>query len=138
VKRLLIRWGPAFVVMAIIFLFSSQPKGTLPDFGGADFGVKKFAHALIYLVLAVAMLWGVRGNNPIERKHVGLTLALTVLYAMSDELHQRFVAGRDGQWFDVGVDTLGAMIGLALRLWLWPRLRDRFHHPEPPFQSKSE
>jgi VanZ family protein len=137
-KRFLLRWGPALAVMLIIFLFSSQPKGTLPDFGGVDFWVKKFAHTLVYMGLSVAMLWGLRGSEAVTPKHALFALVLTVLYAMSDELHQRFVAGRDGQWFDVGVDTLGAMIGLALRLWLWPRLWNRFHRPGSPFQSKSE
>jgi VanZ family protein len=132
------RWGPAIAVMLVIFAFSSQPKGTLPDFGIADFGMKKLAHTLIYLALAVAMLRGVRGDAPLTERHAGIALILTVLYAMSDEFHQTLVTGRDGQWFDVGVDTAGATIGLACRLWVWPWLSGRFRRSEPPFQSKSE
>ena len=30
---------------------------------------------------------------------------------MTDEIHQLFVPGRDGNIIDVGIDTLGAMIG---------------------------
>ncbi len=135
-KRLLIRWGPALGIMLIIFLFSSQAKGTLPDFGGADFGVKKFSHAFIYALLAIAMLWGVRDSRPVAWRHVAAAFVLTVLYAMTDEYHQTFVAGRDGQLFDVGVDAVGATIGLALRLWLWPPLAIRLR--AVPFLSKSE
>lgn len=134
-KRFLIRWGPAIVVMVIIFLFSAQTKGTLPDFGGADFGVKKFSHAFIYAVLAVAMLWGVRGSQPVTWRHLAGAFVLTVLYALTDEYHQTYVAGREGQLFDVGVDAVGATIGLALRLWVWPKVAARLL--AVPFQSKS-
>lgn len=135
-KRLLIRWGPAVCVMITIFLFSSQPKGTLPDFGGADFGVKKFSHAFIYALLAVMMLWGIRGNERVAWQHLVGAFVLTVLYAVTDEYHQTYVAGRDGQLFDVGVDAVGATIGLVIRLWLWPPLAARL--PAVPFLNKSE
>jgi len=137
VKRLLIRWGPALAVMLIIFLFSSQTKGTLPDFGKADFGVKKTSHALIYALLAVAMVWGVRGSERVSWQPVAIAFGLTVLYALTDEYHQTFVTGRDGKLFDVGVDAVGATIGLAFRLWLWPPLAARLRAVPSPSKSQS-
>jgi len=40
-------------------------------------------------------------------------LALTVLYAITDELHQGGVAGRDASAGDVGIDAAGALLALA-------------------------
>ena len=39
---------------------------------------------------------------------------LGVAYAVSDEVHQSFVAGREGAVLDVGVDALGVAAGLVL------------------------
>lgn len=51
---------------------------------------------------------------------------LAILYACSDEFHQLFVEGRAGLVSDVIVDSVGAVLGLALflllrRFILWRR-----------------
>jgi VanZ family protein len=45
-----------------------------------------------------------------------LALALTVLYAASDEWHQTFIPNRSGQLADVLVDTAGALTVLLVIL----------------------
>jgi VanZ family protein len=48
-------------------------------------------------------------------KHVfALALALTILYACSDEYHQTFVAGRHGSPVDVLIDGAGAWLALGI------------------------
>jgi VanZ family protein len=49
-------------------------------------------------------------------------ILLTILYAVSDEYHQTFVPGRNGQLADVLIDSLGGLIALfSLRKnWLRP------------------
>ena len=37
---------------------------------------------------------------------------LAILYAASDEFHQSFVAGRGATLMDVGIDSIGAGLGL--------------------------
>ena len=39
-------------------------------------------------------------------------------YAVTDELHQFFVAGRSARIFDVGIDTLGVITGVLIFLVL--------------------
>jgi VanZ family protein len=41
-------------------------------------------------------------------------VALAVAYAGSDEFHQTFVRGRHGSPIDVGIDAIGALIGLGV------------------------
>ena len=96
----------ALAWMAIIFWFSNQPTlFHLPD-SLLDTIFKKSSHAAAYGILWM-LWWLATGRRP------WLALALTVGYAISDEWHQTFVPGRHGQWFDVGVDTTGALLAMA-------------------------
>lgn len=54
------------------------------------------------------------GNNVTLRKNMLFSVLASGLYAMSDEFHQLFVAGRAGRWMDVGIDTFGAITGILL------------------------
>jgi len=104
----------ALTWMAIIFWFSSQSSlFRLPE-DLLDTIFKKSAHATAYGVLW-ALWWLATGRRP------WLALALTVGYAISDEWHQTFVPGRHGQWFDVGVDALGALLAMGLTHPRWKR-----------------
>lgn len=129
-KRLLYHWLPAIILMIIIFAFSSQPKGTLPDYGEQDFEIKKSAHVLEYALLAVLMLRGVAGETPLRLSHYVWAFALTALYGVSDEIHQSFVPGRESRALDVWIDSLGATISLTLT-HLWFRLRPSRRKSEP-------
>jgi VanZ family protein len=113
-KAFLMRWGPALLVMAAIFAASSQPKAVLPDYGERDWLVKKSGHLLIYGVLAWSYLRGLGWLRPSSWRTAALAVVLAALYGATDELHQSFVAGRGAALLDVGIDTVGASLGLAL------------------------
>jgi VanZ family protein len=111
---MLLRWGPAILIMSTIFILSSIPSYSLPDFGSQDLLVKKFGHAAGYALLAGAIHWGL-GRN--DLKGVLLAWLLTVAYAASDELHQSFVPGRRASLVDMGIDAAGAACALLLCLF---------------------
>jgi VanZ family protein len=51
-------------------------------------------------------------------EHALMAASLAIVYAVSDEVHQRFVPGRTAAAGDVGIDALGAVVGqiaLAVR-----------------------
>lgn len=103
------RWGLAFFLMGVIFIFSSIPSDEMPDFGSADLTVKKLGHMAGYALLANAFLFALGPEKP---GSFWAAWGLTVLYALSDELHQSFVPGRNASWIDVGIDSVGALLGL--------------------------
>jgi len=115
-KKTLLRWLPAVLIMAAIFGFSSTPSTKLPNFGLLDFLVKKGAHMLGYGLLALAYWYGLR----FEKRRWWLALLFAILYASTDEFHQSFVPGRHPSWVDVlGFDGGGAAIALSLGyVWL--------------------
>lgn len=108
--------------MALIFVASAQPKGVVPDFGAHDWGVKKTAHVLGYALLGVAYLRGLAGGRPPTWRQAALAVALAALYGATDEYHQSFVPDRGANLLDVGIDTLGATVGVGVRLALQRRL----------------
>lgn len=121
--RALSLWVPPLLVMALIFAGSSIPSD------GADRGVAgliaaKTIHFSEYFVLLLA-LWRALRRTLAARAAVALALAVCVLYACSDEIHQRSVEGRNPSAVDVAIDATGAATaaGLVVRIRGRPRRR---------------
>ncbi len=108
------RWGPAVLIMVIIFLASSTPGDDLPQFGAFDFSLKKAGHAFGYALLALGLLRGLSNGKDFSRREWLLALLLSMLYAVSDECHQILTPGRTPSPIDVMIDTGGAAMGLAV------------------------
>lgn len=112
------RWGPALGMMALIFFFSSIPSKEMPDFKEYDFSIKKAGHAFGYLLLGRAYFFGLRSR---KNTIAWLAWGMTIVYAITDEFHQSFVPGRSPRLTDVGIDALGALLGLLPVLILMGR-----------------
>jgi uncharacterized protein YfiM (DUF2279 family) len=117
VKSWVFRWGPAILVMAIIFAASASAKADLPDFGVWDLFAKKGGHLAGYALLAAAFLHGLNNGRRITRLQSVAAVCLALLYATSDEWHQSFVPGRNASVTDVAVDAAGAVIGVTVMCW---------------------
>ena len=119
VKNWLDTWGPALLVMSVIFLLSGTPGNDLPSFGLLDIGVKKVGHFLGYCLLAFTYRYALTRGRPDKRLLMVLAVAMAGLYAVTDEFHQSFIAGRTPSAADVGIDTSGALLGSVC----WCRVR---------------
>ncbi len=102
-------------LMALIFVLSAQPHLD-SGLGTLDLGLRKLAHAAEYALLTLAWAWALR---PLTRMSVPLAALIALLYAVSDEYHQTFIAGRGGTATDVLVDAIG--VGIALMLLRYHR-----------------
>lgn len=125
-------------VMAVIFVFSAQngeqssaASGFVSDFlrrvlspvmpdEALDFVLKyirKIAHISIYFLLG---LFAALSASELSRKTGRLWLCIfaawtvCMLYAVSDEFHQSFTAGREASFRDVLIDSAGALISVSL------------------------
>lgn len=77
---------------------------------------RKLAHVTEFFLLAL-LLWRALKREAEElwqRTWAGTTLAVGILVAGLDELHQVFEPRRGGELLDVGWDTLGLLLALAL------------------------
>ena len=116
-KTWLWRWGPALVMMILIFTASGTPGNDLPQFGAWDFFAKKGGHMIGYAMLSAAWLRGLANNKSIHKATLIMAIVLSTLYASSDEFHQSFTPGRTPSVSDVGIDTFGATLGALA--WTW-------------------
>jgi VanZ family protein len=125
--RALAAWLPAIVIAAIIFTLSAQPNLRVAD-GDVDLVLRKLAHMLVFGLLAAGCFRGLTFHG--VRGPAALVGAATVAtaYAISDEFHQTFVAGRSGSPVDVVIDLVGILVVLAM-LAGNPRLRARVVAP---------
>ena len=105
VKPVLSAWLPVVAWAALIFALSSIPDlGT--GLGGWDLVLRKLAHTAEYAVLGALLLRAVKREVP--------AVALGIAYAVTDEVHQSFVAGRQGRPLDVLIDAAGVLLGVYL------------------------
>lgn len=113
VGRSLVRWLPALLWMGLIFYLSAQPDLPHHPEDIVDLVIKKAGHMAEYGILAGLVWWAWPRSDERGRQRVfSSTFILSGLYAISDEVHQFFVPGRNGQLLDVGFDLLGAVLAL--------------------------
>jgi VanZ family protein len=98
-------WLPVALWAALIFTFSSIPSLD-SGLGTWDTVLRKLAHLAEYAVLG-ALLYRALRREP-------AAIALGSLYAVTDEVHQTFVSGREGSPLDWLIDTVGVIAGVLL------------------------
>jgi len=111
-RRALAAWLPAVAWAGLIFAFSAQPNLRFVPDDGLDFLVRKAGHMAVFGILAL-LAWRAMATTTAWRWPWAMALALAILYAITDELHQGFVAGRHPSPVDVGIDATGALIAVV-------------------------
>ncbi len=135
-RTLLKYWLPVFIWIGVIFagstdIFSAEqtsrylvpflrwldPQISISTIAMIHFALRKLGHLIEYAVLA-AFLWrALRSGTNIRAKMSTLFAGVWVacaIFAVSDELHQSFIASRSASLLDVMIDTSGAVVGLAI------------------------
>ena len=142
-------WIPAICIMVIIFNFSSMvaddsSNTSIPiaeiviqkieqtmdisiDTGSEDYGlihhlVRKAGHFLEYMALGCTLVLPfafIYTGNYYKIKVLLSSELFSAFYACTDELHQTFVPGRDGNITDVGIDSMGALAGICAGFIFW-------------------
>jgi VanZ family protein len=98
-------WLPVVAWAAVIFALSSIPHlGT--GLGLWDLVLRKGAHTAEYAILGALLLRAL--DRPVSAFLGGTA------YAVTDELHQRFVSGRHASAVDVAIDAVGVAAGIIL------------------------
>jgi VanZ family protein len=92
--------------MAVIFLLSAQPDLNT-GLGMWDTVLRKAAHMAEYGLLWLLWWRALGRGSPLP------AAAIAVAYAVTDELHQRFVEGRHGTPVDVLIDLAGIALAIA-------------------------
>lgn len=125
IHKFLAYWFPILLYCLLIFIQSSHPS---PDITPHWPYIDKVLHFIAYALLGALFL---RAFNITRIKHhlkliIILSIILSSLYGISDEIHQSFVPYRTADVMDVIADILGSVFGVGvLSLWLKGYIKKR-------------
>lgn len=88
-----------------------------------QFTIRKCAHMTEYAVFTCFVLIGFYACGQRGAMLYVMGLAVTFLYASSDEIHQLFIPGRSGQFTDVLIDTSGGLAAILVVMAAAARIR---------------
>jgi VanZ family protein len=111
--RWALAWAPVIAWAALIFLASAQSDLRFVQDVTLDLVVRKLGHAAVFGILAL-LLWRAIATTTRVRRPWAWALALAILYAITDELHQGGVSGRHPSPLDVAIDAAGALIAVSV------------------------
>jgi VanZ family protein len=105
-----LRFVPMLLCMGTLFFLSHQPGDSfdLPLFPGAD----KLTHMIAYGVLGATVIFGFSAEARKTKRVLVLVAAVLVpvLFGLSDEYHQSYIAGRSSEVLDLVADGAGGLI----------------------------
>lgn len=107
-------WGLVLGWATMIFVLSHQP-GLASPFS-FDLILRKIAHVAVFGILFL-LLYGALRRSVKHQTALLWAAVFTVLYAVSDEVHQSFVVDRHGSVLDVGIDSIGILIAAVVLRW---------------------
>jgi VanZ family protein len=121
-------WLPLILWAAIIFFFSSNPdpyrylpaawRSTVPlptvSNSSLTEWIGQLMHFLEYAVLSLLLFRALYKTSAASTKIPALVILISMLFALSDEIHQLFVPGRAFQGVDLLIDLLGVLCGVYL------------------------
>jgi VanZ family protein len=107
-------WLPVVFWTGLIFYFSSVPGLNSGMSVFYDVFWRKLAHATEFGILNLLLFRAIFGHEVEFKKALIWSFVLSLLYAVSDELHQYFVPDRECRLQDVGVDSLGVLLTSAV------------------------
>lgn len=76
--------------------------------------VREYAHAGVFFVLAFFVIIAFRRSGLKGLNAFNVSFVLCIIYALIDEIHQIFIAGRAFELYDLALDCSGILIGLYL------------------------
>jgi VanZ family protein len=110
IKLSLKPWLPVMVWMCLIFFNSSIPGSKIPSlFRFQDIVFHLFAYFILALLFSRALKNTFLNINSF--KIIIFTVIFSVVYGISDELHQVFVPDREFASFDIIIDGIGSFLG---------------------------
>lgn len=131
------------LIMCLIIFFSSQPAvksaatsgyltmsgvhiaeqlgwvetGTSSDtalISHLDRDFRQFAHGFAFFILTLATVFAFSKSRLKPTVYLPIIALLTLVFAATDEIHQRFVPGRGMEWQDIVSDAQGIALALSI------------------------
>ncbi len=112
-KNFIKYWSPVVLMAALLFIGSSISE--LPHVPVKIPYLDKWVHLGEYTLLSLLLRRALGRDNPNRARSASLWAVIwSVLYGITDELHQSQVPNREMSAFDLLFDGLGAILGQVL------------------------
>lgn len=82
--------------------------------GKLNFGLRKAAHVLEYMLFGATLLTFFEVLFGRILTACAPTLLFSAVWSAADEFRQTFISGRSGKWTDMTYDLAGVMLGIAV------------------------
>ena len=122
--------------MITIFIFSNDTGSVSTEISDEEIDtiinqsyviVRKTAHVFEYVILSLLIIWVLKDYSFFYQHLFWWTLLFSLIYAISDEIHQCFIPERSGNVIDVFIDLLGVLIGMVIfriiKLFFKPKIK---------------
>ena len=100
------------VLIALGIFFVSTIPGNNIDAGGFD--LSRAYHFIVFFLLNFFLLATLTGKNKIKTKHIFLSIIISIIYAVLDEIHQMFVPFRSPDIGDILIDSIGIFVSVIV------------------------
>jgi VanZ family protein len=119
----ILRKIPAILIMAVLFTLSAMP-GDTPFLHSINIS-DKMEHAIAYFALGLACCIWIPGKKWLKRPifYGVIVFCVGTAFAISDELHQKYVPGRSCDLFDVLADCVGILLSIFAYYFVRSRKR---------------
>jgi VanZ family protein len=135
-------WLPVFIWMGFIFWMSTgmftalntfhffesflrlfDPDTTSRTVRLINNSIRKIGHVSEYFISGILVFRAFRAGSTEPRvlRWALYSVLFVVLFAISDEYHQSYVAGRTPAFLDVGLDTLGGLFAISFSVRMFRR-----------------
>lgn len=111
--RILFYWLPPIIWMTTIFYLSSKLRVTVTGKFLFDFFFFKMLHVIEYAILYFLLFrafYSINNQQLTINKKLLYPIFFSILYSISDEVHQTFVPTREGKIRDILIDNLGILL----------------------------
>ena len=115
-------WLPVIIWAGLIFYFSGI--SDLKTGFKFDFILRKLSHVVEYLILTFLLYRAFAGSFDINTARLFIYPAgLSFVYAVTDELHQSFVPGRNCNIQDILIDGIGILSFYIINILIFRNIK---------------
>ena len=116
-KNFLYYWLPVYVYAGVIFYFSSLP--TIPPLIIEIYPETLIWHMIEYAIFSILLFRALINSKTttFRENAIHLAIIISILYGVTDEIHQHFVPGRTSSLFDIIANSVGSTVILTKNIF---------------------
>ena len=105
------------ILIAIEIFYFSSLSGGIGGKGGIPF-LATIYHFIIFFLFNFFVLVSIKGNQKLKISHILIAISVSIIYSISDEIHQIFVPFRDSSIRDILTNSVGIFSSILIYFYI--------------------